>query len=958
LAQNFVLGKVVDILDDPIIGVNIQSKQLGAGTSTDIYGEFDIAVGLNDTLLFTFVGFRDVEFVVSDQTNLVITMEADNQLLEEVVVIGYGTQKKKDVTGATSSVRAADFNEGIINSPEQLIRGKVAGVELLQNDGEPGAAFTVRIRGTSTIRAGNEPLYVIDGYPVDIINSGPESAGGTRENSKSALEFLNPEDIASIDILKDASAAAIYGSRGANGVVLITTKKGEIGEPQLSYSTYIGMSRLRKKINVLTLGEYLQGLEDFGLTNNDFGGVTDWQEEVYRTALTHNHNLALIGGVDNTKYRASLNFHDQDGIINTNQYTKYSGRIRLEQTIFKEKLKLEFNLSSSHIRDRRAPPGIVSGTIAQNPTWPILNEEGNYFQSLPTPSFNHPIAILELSSNVNNSTRVLSNLAATVEIAQGLKYKIILGGDISNASGKSYQNRQISTRNGRASISNRDVSSNLVEHYLTYNKQVGLLNFTGMGGYSFQEFRNEGSLFSRGDFPSDNIPLVNNISAGREELSNLSWKEKNALQSFFGRLHLDIQNKYLLTANFRADGSTRFGANNKYGYFPSAAFAWRISEEEFLQGLSGLDDLKIRASWGLTGNQEIPNKITQPVFGTPNTGQAVLGPSGQPTIGYAFIRTANPDLQWEETRQINLGIDVSLSQGRWNMSADYFHKQTTDFLLFTRAASAPTPSIWTNLDGDIINRGWELAVNGHPLKSSSINWETGITLTKVDNSVDGLSTRIGVGFIGGRGLSGVIPQIIKNDAPLGVFFGRQWLGFDGDGNDIFLKDGEGNDVFDELGYALPDITWGWTNTIRFKNVELNFLFNGAHGHEIFNNGFLTTISKQNFQFGNNTTSEILYSDESINNNLTYSNRYLEDGSYVRLSQMTLSYQFPKNIISGVNQLQVYLSGSNLLVWTDYKGYDPEVNIPISNNNAIPSIGVDFDAVPRPISFQFGVKANF
>ncbi|MBT8219760.1 MAG: TonB-dependent receptor [Bacteroidia bacterium] len=956
-SQTSVSGKVTDIYGVPIIGVNVWSQQLQKGTATDIEGNFEIEIGASDTLSFTYVGYTPVELEVQDQTEIEVIMVENYELLEEIIVIGYGTQKKKDVTGAMTSVDEENFNSGVVNSPEQLIRGKVAGVELIQNDGEPGSAFTVRIRGASTIRAGNDPLYVIDGYPVNI-NEPQLIQNGARLTRKNALEFLNPEDIASIDILKDASAAAIYGARGANGVILITTKKGQAGRTQLTYSNYFSISQLRKKFDVLSPEEYVSALNDFGLTGQDFGARTDWQDEVYRTAFAHNHNLSFNGGAENSRYRASLNFKDEEGIIRTSRHTKYSGRISLQQKALDEKVNLEFNLVASRIRDRRTPEGVVIGTISQNPTWPIRDTDGNFFQSTPIAEFNHPLANLELYSNVIHSTRVLGNLSLSYKLLDELEYKLNVGGDISNTSGKSYAYRQISAANGFAEISGRQLNSHLIEHYLTYREQIGILDFTGLAGYSYQEFQQEGSVFSKTDFPSDNIPLVNNISSGAQLQQDFSWKEKHAIQSLFGRVHIDYASKYLLTANFRADGSTRFGENYKYGYFPSVALAWRLSQEDFLSGWSALDDLKLRIGWGLTGNQEIPNKITQPVYGTPRNGQAVIGPTGQPIIGYAFTRTANPDLQWEETRQINIGIDLSLNQGRWNLTMDYFDKRTTDFLLFTSAVSAPTPSVWVNLDGEILNRGWEMAMNGHVLNTGDFQWETSGTITVIDNNVKGLSNPIAVGFEFGRGQSGVIPQAIFNDEPLGVFAGRTWLGFDETGNDIFLKDEDGNDDLGVLGYALPDVTWGWSNNMQFKNFELDFLFTAAHGHEVFNNGALAAIPKQSFQFGSNTTPAILNSDENINNNLTYSSRFLEDGSYVRLSNVTLSYRFPIGATSSLRQLQIYLTGSNLWVSNKYSGYDSEVNIPIINNNSIPSIGIDWDAVPRPMSFQLGIRANF
>ncbi|NNF33023.1 MAG: SusC/RagA family TonB-linked outer membrane protein, partial [Saprospiraceae bacterium] len=778
---------------------------------------------------------------------------------------------------------------------------------------------------------------------------------GNRPFKKNPLEFLNPEDIESIDILKDASAAAIYGARGANGVVLITTRKGRSGQLNVSYSSYLGISRIRK-IDVMNPDEFRTAIDDFGLSNVDFGGNTEWQDEVYRDAISHNHNLSMSGGSEDTRYRASINYLSQEGTIKTTDYSKYNGRFQLHQSAINDRLQLEMNLNVSRINDHRAPREIVISTLSQNPIWPILDEEGNFFQSVP--GINHPIAKLEQSSNVISTQRYLSNLSAAYKITDQLEYKIHLGGDLSSSTGKSYQGIKISNSNGRAAISERTLTSSLIEHTLRFQNQINELQVTGLAGYSYQRFQNEGSIFAYSNFPSDNIPLVNNISAGSNPESNSSWKERNALQSYFGRLQLDYKGRYLLTANMRADGSTRFGNNNKYGFFPSAAIAWRISSENFLEEINILDEMKIRVSWGITGNQEIPNKISQPLFGTPRDAQAIFGLTGEPTIGYAFLRSANPDLQWEETSQTDIGVDASFNNGRWAFTIDYFTKTTSDYLLFTQAASAPTTNIWTNLDGTIENKGWEGSFQGFPIRTSEFKWNTGINFTRVSNSVNGLPSPIPVGSLIGPGQSGVASQRITNDEPIGIFYGREWLGFDENGNDIFQTDEEGNVEFKRLGNAVPEYFWGWSNDISYKNWNLDFLFSGASGYKILNNTFLSALSKQNFQLGGNTTIDHLYTDEDINNSLTYSSRYLEDGSFIRLSNISLAYQFPVNEISWLRSLQVYVSGNNLLLWTDYGGYDPEVNIPIDNFNSIPSIGSDWDAIPRPMSMQLGFKVSF
>ena len=435
IGQTVIKGSVQQPNGDPLVGVNILVKNTQSGTITETEGIFTIAAGLNDTLVFSYVGFQGLQMVIENQNPLDVVLQPNIEFLTQVVVVGYGTQKKQDVTGATGSVSNEDFNGGIINSPEQLIRGKVAGVQLVRQDGEPGAGFAIRIRGASTIRAGNDPLYVVDGYPLDINTSTPLFSGA-RLTAKNPMEFLNPEDIESIHVLKDASAAAIYGARGANGVILITTKKGEAGRGRFNYATYAGLSWLRKKVDVLSPDAYRRAQTEFNLTGNDFGASTDWQDEVYRTAFTHNHDLALEGGQDQTRYRVALNYHDQEGIIRTNQYVKYGSRINVNHVAIQNRLHFDVNINAVRIRDQRPPRGIVPNTLAQNPTWPIFDETGGYFQPIPQAQFNHPITQLNLSSQTVATTKLLGNLNSCFKIMEGLKYKIQIGGETASAKKK------------------------------------------------------------------------------------------------------------------------------------------------------------------------------------------------------------------------------------------------------------------------------------------------------------------------------------------------------------------------------------------------------------------------------------------------------------------------------------------------------------------------------------------
>lgn len=944
-----ITGQVIDHQGTPLPGATILIKGTARGTATDLDGRYSLEVQPEDILLFSYAGFTPVERSVGSQTELDITLTPNIQELEQVVVIGYGIQKKKDVTGTTSSIREEDFNPGIINAPEELIRGKIAGVELISNNGAPGSGFTVRIRGASTIRAGNEPLYVIDGYPLDIATTTPGNPSAVTplrqgEAGKNPLAFLNPEDIASIHILKDASAGAIYGARAANGVVLIETKSGRAGQTRLRYHTYANMASLSNRLDVLSADEWRAAQSANGFSGNDFGANTDWQDESFRTAFTHHHNLSLDGGSDRSTYRASFGYLDQEGIAEGNTWTRWNGQVKLRHQALRDRLTLQGNVNLSRVNDQPS----FGGGAATNPTYPIFNEDGSLF--FPSPTSPTIVAEQRLSSDLITTNRLLANLNAAFFIFDDLTYKINFGADNAIATRRSNRAIQLAVQeNGQATLSEREIGSLLIEHYLTYSGSWSDHQLTTLGGYSYQKFTTKDFLLSRAGFSSDEILNVNNIAAGGQLLINESGVEQNALQSFFARINYQLKDRYLFTANFRADGSTRFGANNRYGLFPSLAIAWRLSEEDYFQQFAFIDQLKLRASWGLTGNQEIPNKITQFVVGTPPFSSYVLDGSSA-TAGYTFVRTPNDQLQWEETRQINAGLDISLWRGRLTGSIDYFDKRTSELLVQITAASTPTSTIWTNLDADVLNRGLEVALAAVLWQKDRFQWESSVVFTTIKNEVRGLPTDL---FPSEN-------QIITNGAPLGTFWGRQWVGFDEQGFDDFLKNPDGTDAFTAIGHALPDFTWGWTNQFRFRHLDLSFLLQGVAGNEV-NGGSI--ISKIGFPFGGNLPREVLDTPESFSNVVRFSSRFLESGSYVRLNYLTLGYQFPLKTNDWLESLRLYLTGTNLLLWTPYTGYDPEVNIVsttadrFGRPSGIPTIG-NAGGYPRARTFQLGLQVTF
>ncbi|MEM6262986.1 MAG: TonB-dependent receptor [Bacteroidota bacterium] len=996
-AQTTVTGTVTSSEDSEALGgvtVVVKNTQIGAFTGED--GSFTLNVpDPNATLLFRYVGYQDQEIALSGRTTLNVTMQSDFAL-DEVVVVGYGTVRKSDATGAVTGLKEDDFNVGVITAPEQLLQGRAAGVQISQNGGEPGAGSTIRIRGVGSVRSNNDPLYVIDGVPLSGSASTPDASnfsGIDAAEAKNPLNFLNPSDIESIDILKDASATAIYGARGANGVVIITTKKGQAGKGALSYGTFVSVSNVLNQLDVLSADEFRAAqrdvqtffntdadpnndITDDQLAARDFGANTNWQDEIFRTALSHQHNLAFSGGSNSTTYRASLSVLDQEGVVINSGIRRYTGRINTTHKAINDRLKVQMNFTTSHVQDDRAPIGstggfegdIIINALRLNPTMPVRNPDGTLFQPQDNENRN-PVAFSALTSDEVTTLRFLGNLSAEFEIVEGLKAKVNYGLDNAR-SDRAYNaspNRFDQTGNGgRSVIANRVLASELLESFLTYDVYQGDHGLNLLAGYSFQSFNERSSLIDRTNFATDEITGTNAIGLSSDEgTAPSSSAQENELQSFFGRVNYSYQGRYLLTATFRRDGSTRFGENNKYGNFPSFAGAWKISEESFMQNVKALSGLKLRAGWGLTGNQEIPNKLSLESVGVlvdnngNNTGNAILN-GNTFNSGLGLNRVPNPDLKWEQTRQINVGLDFEFLDGRINASVDYFDRVTTDFLLEIKAPDpAPTTNVFTNVDGEIINRGFEFAITSVNVDKNDFRWMTDFNFTTISNTVEGLPvTRINTGRASGQGLSGTLVQIITNDEPIGTFFGREWTGFDENGVSTFA-DADGDGTADQvvLGNPIPDFTWGINNTFTYKQFDLSFFINGVQGNEIYNNTANSVFTRVGLATTRNTSPDAANSAESFGNALSFSSRFIEDGSFIRLNNATLGYTFDASNVEWLSNLRLYVTGTNLLLFTDYSGFDPEVNTDANENN-VPSIGIDYSNYPSARTFLFGANINF
>lgn len=969
-----VTGIVSDSEGLPLPAVSIGMKGSSAGTTTDANGQYEILVPSNETvLIFAYLGMVSQEITVGTKNTINVKLQNSAVGLKEVVVsVGYGSVNKKDVTGSVSSISTKDFNKGTVVNPVDLIQGRLPGINVINNGGEPGAGASVRIRGSNSVRSGQDPLYVIDGVPLDITDvqpSGATIAGAGSNATKNPLNFLNPDDIESMDVLKDASATAIYGSRGANGVILITTKKGKAGKGTLNYSATGSVGVLPKQLSLLNADEFKAFRTSRGITGGDYGANTNWQDQIYKTAYTQNHNLSYGGGNDKGSYRASLSYLDQEGIIKKTGLEKITGRFNVIQNLINDRLRLEANLTAARTRDQRVPIGetggyegdVILSSLKLNPTLPVYNPDGSFNQM--SKDVRNPLAMIELTNDNNQTDRILANINGSLELIKGLKYKINLAADHSNASRKVTQNHNLIylTNKGTVDISNVSLSSNLIENFLTYDFTINTNNrFNVLLGHSYQQFKVQSYKLSEDGFTVNDFDYINDMGLGNSKQATVSSSiVKNALQSFFGRVNYSLNSKYLVTATVRADGSTKFGANNKYGYFPSASFAWKLNEEEFIQKLNVFSSLKMRLGWGITGNQEIPNKISQMLLGS--SAGAILDGSAKNVIqGVTLTRTPNPDIRWEKTNQMNAGLDFGFLKGRISGTIDVFDKTTSDVLLEVYSvAPAPTTRVWTNVsDMKIRNKGIELTLNGILVDKKGFTWDAGVNFTTVKNNVSGLPmSQITTGSPSGPGITGYSSQIIKNGESIGTFWGRKFTGFDELGNSVFEKDANGVETQQSLGSALPKFTYGFNSSLSYRGLDFNMAFNGVYGNKVYNN--VANIMNQNTLIAKewNASKEAGQTTENYNGTLTYSSRFIEDGSFLRLSNATLGYTVNVSNIKWLSKLRFSVTGNNLFIITDYSGYDPEVNADHSSGG-VPSIGIDWTTYPKARTVVFGVNVEF
>ncbi len=964
--QQTITGTVVDEKGMPLPGATIKESGTDNGVVTNFDGQFTIEVADNATLEVSYLGFKSIQVKAKD--GITITLAADAANLDEIVLVGYGKKTKKDLTGAVSQLSSEDFKKGVNVSPDNLIQGKVAGVRVVQSSGEPGAGVDVSIRGIGSIRSGSTPLFVVDGVPLSNENvspSGPNFGLGNTA-AKNPLNFLNTSDIASITVLKDASAAAIYGARGSNGVVIITTKQGEKGDATITVDSYLNVANVIDKVDLLSAAEYRNAIDD---ESYDHGGSTDWQDELFRTAVTQNHNFSFTKRTKSGNYYASLSRMDQEGIVETSDFKRTTARINAEESFFDNKrLKVKMNLTASQIDENGIPNGADAGSDGQvimhalmaNPTRSVFEEDGHYTNFNMNAHYN-PMYLLHIYEDKTQTLRVLGNIEATFRIIEGLDYKFNLGIDRSTSERNStiYPNVTDRTPLGAYVQNNLDSQSSLVEHYLTYNLDLNKSNFEILGGFSYQKFNFSGTSFS-----TTNISLMEegvapeyNPGYSGEQSGVSGYAQENELQSYFGRVNYTYDDRYLVTASLRADGSTRFGENNKYGYFPSFALGWNIDKELFLKGSKEIDQLKLRASWGETGNQEVQNKITQASYSQSAAGGYYLYNDYNLINGVVVNRTANPDLKWEVVRQFNAGIDFSLWNNKLYGSLDYYNKTTTDAILnIPSEPLSPTTSVWKNIEGEIVNTGFEFTLGSNIVSTEDFNWSVDINGATLNNEIKNLPvSELYSGSVAGPGLSGVAANIYKSGYEAGSFFMLKHLGFDESGNDIF-EDINNDEVINSddrqiFEGAIPNFTFGLNTNLSYERWDLSMAFIGQTGGYLVNNTNLA-LNINNLASDRNVLSEFYEDGANPQNTPQLSTLYLEKSDFLRLNNARLGYTFDTANLNWLKGLNLYLSAQNVFTITNYSGFDPLVNSPRSTGGN-QSIGIDYTTYPSSKSYMIG-----
>ena len=982
-----ITGKVTSMEDnEPLPGVNIIEKGTSNGTVTDLNGQYSINVSEGATLVFSSVGYTTEEVEVGDRSVVNLSMAQDIQQLQELVVVGYGAVKKSDLTGSVSSVKSEELSAYPAVGTVQALQGRAAGVQITANNGEPGSDYKVRVRGGTSINASSDPIYVVDGF-----------VGGA---------LPPPEDIESIEVLKDASATAIYGSRGANGVIMVTTKRGKEGQTNIDLNVSYSMQNEINRLDLLNAAQFADYIQD---TNPDFTPMdfnTDWQDQIFQTGNIQNYQLGISGGSESVKYYLSGTYYDQKGVVLNSGFQRYSviSNIDIDAS---DKFRFGLNLfarrtSQDGVRTQEGSggangSGVIASAFKFGPDQPIKDANGNYTLARLNDAHDNAVAIARERINENAIDRFQGNLYGEYDILKDLQFRTTLGISVNNGRTGQYTPTVLQGGAGVGGDGRVDASKNsllLNENYFTWTKEFGNHNIFLLGGYSYQHSRDE-DWDARGQgFPTD-AGLYWNLGASSSWQRPGSDLDEWELSSFYSRINYNIADKYLFTFNARYDGTSVFSEGNKWAFFPSGAFAWHMDQEEFMSNITAISQWKWRVSYGLTGNRAIAPYQTLAALDNVLTIQG-----GVPVNALAPEAVANKELTWETTSQFNIGLDVGLLEDRINLIMDYYRMNTTDLLF-----SVPLPEYsgygnqLKNI-GEVANRGFEFSLNSRNLVGE-FNWNMGLNFSANRNEIlslpDGnnIHYRSGPGHMVGLGDT----QILAEGEPVGVFFGFVYDGVYQEGDDFIeggsfeqepggekFKDIDGlrddlgnltgepdgklnNDDRAIIGNPHPDFIWGWNNDLRWKGFDMNIFFQASQGNDIFS----YTLMELDLMAGrNNATTAALdrWTPSNTNTNVPKasggrsrraSSRWIYDGSFVRLKNLALGYTLPQSLLDRLNfqRIRIYLSAQNILTLTDYEGYDPEVNYRTDGRtNSNRNLGLDYASYPNAKSYTLGLNIGF
>lgn len=975
-AQTTVTGTVIDETGLPLPGVNVRSAlQSTTGTISDADGSYSVTLenAANDTLIYSFIGYKTIREPVQARTTIDVEMGFQQQLLDDVVVVGYGVQRKSDLTGAISSVKEEELQRVSNGNVEQILQGRVAGVQVTPSSGEPGRGAVIRIRGTGTLNNAS-PLFVVDGMLLNDIN------------------FLNPNDIESIEVLKDASATAIYGSRGANGVIIVTTKKGRDQRPSLQLNTYYGTQEVVRKIDLTNASEFAQlanevatntGLEAPFDDPASFGEGTAWQDVIFQAAPIQSYQLSSNGGNEFVRYNISANYFAQEGIIRGSDFNRLTIRLNNEY-LLTDNVTVGHNIAYTR-NNRENPAGVLTQAYRAEPVIPVFNEDGSFADGTVRIPVGNPEASIFYRNSFSDGTRLVGNAYINVDFLKNFTFRSSLGIDNNQFEGKTFvpefevsptslQRNEESNLN----VSNTTNESWLWENTLTYQNEWNNHRLNLLGGITSQEFTNEGLGGSRRNFLGETEEFFF-LSAGEaESQTNFNGGFEWSLLSYLFRANYTFMDRYLFTVSMRADGSSKFGENNRWGYFPSVGLGWNLNKELFMQNQDMISRLKLRGSWGVIGNEKIGAYAGKPTV-TSNI-NAVFGNPSSLATGASIVDPANPNIQWEETEQYNIGVEIGFLENRLTAEIDYYNRTTNDILV-----AVPIPD-YVGVDvnpvvnaASVENKGVDMTLNWRD-NIGDFGYSVGFVGSTVNNEVLSLGTGQAEIFGGGLGVGGLLGTRTVVGQPIGAFYGYRTNGIFQNEQELEQFPTRGAEVPGDLrfvdtnndgvitsddrtmiGNPIPDFTYGFNLSMNYKGFDMALEFNGQQGNEIINAKKMARFGTYNFE----TTFLDRWTGEGTSNteprvtngghNYEPSERFIEDGSFTRLRTVQLGYTLPQSLMDrvGISRFRVYVIGNNLVTWTDYSGYTPEIT-----SGSVISVGIDGGVFPIAKTFTAGIDVTF